>query len=35
MSEETKVAAADTMKGDVILHFSDGESVLFHGEYLH
>ena len=34
MSEKNKVIAADPMAGDLIIHFSDGKSVLFHADYL-
>jgi hypothetical protein len=31
---EAKVVAADVMRGDLLVHFSDGESVLFQAEFL-
>ena len=32
--QEITVVAADIMRGDVLVHFSDGASVLFRASYL-
>ena len=34
MSDKARIIAADLTAGDLIVHFADGESVLFHADYL-
>ena len=35
MDEKQAIRAADPMHGDLLIHFSDGQSVLFQAEYLY
>ena len=35
MIENERVAAADVMSGNILIHFNESESVLFQGQYLY
>lgn len=34
MSKQEAIVAVDIMRGDLLVHFGDGESVLFRAEFL-